>query len=34
VTFKLRDVRIGAPIDVEQTDLRIGANYSWNRGGA
>ncbi len=22
------------PIDVEQTDLRIGANYSWDRGAA
>jgi hypothetical protein len=32
VTFKIRDARTGAPIDVEQTDLRIGANYSWNRG--
>jgi Protein of unknown function (DUF2380) len=34
VTFKLRDTRTGAPIAVEQTDLRIGANYSWNRGAA
>ena len=34
VTFKLRDARTGAPIDVAQTDLRIGANYSWNRGAA
>ncbi len=34
VTFKLRDARTGAPIAVEQTDLRIGANYSWNRGAA
>ena len=34
VTFKLRDARTGAPIDVEQTDLRIGANYSWDRGAA
>ena len=34
VTFKIRDARTGAPIDVEQTDLRIGANYSWNRGAA
>ena len=34
VTFKLRDARNGAPIDVEQTDLRIGANYSWDRGAA
>jgi Protein of unknown function (DUF2380) len=34
VTFKLRDTRTGAPIAIEQTDLRIGANYSWNRGAA
>ncbi len=34
VTFKLRDAKTGAPIAVEQTDLRIGANYSWNRGAA
>jgi hypothetical protein len=34
VTFKLRDTRTGAPLAVEQTDLRIGANYSWNRGAA
>jgi hypothetical protein len=34
VTFKLRDARTGASIAVEQTDLRIGANYSWNRGAA
>src|ERR1700722_14080070 len=34
VTFKLRDTRTGAPIAVEQTDLRIGANYSWNRDAA
>ena len=34
VTFKIRDARTGAPIAVEQTDLRIGANYSWNRGAA
>jgi hypothetical protein len=34
VTFKIRDTRTGAPIAVEQTDLRMGANYSWNRGAA
>jgi hypothetical protein len=34
VTFKIRDTGTGAPIAVEQTDLRIGANYSWNRGAA
>lgn len=32
VTFRLRDTKSGKLIDVEQTDLRIGANYSWNRG--
>ena len=34
VTFKLRDARTGSVLAVEQTDLRIGANYSWNRGAA
>ncbi len=34
VTFKLRDARSAKLIDVEQTDLRIGANYSWDRGAA
>jgi len=34
VTYKLRDARTGKVIDVEQTDLRIGANYSWSRGAA
>ena len=34
VTFRLRDAKSGAVIDVEQTDLRIGASYSWNRGAA
>jgi hypothetical protein len=34
VTFKLRDTRTGSVLAVEQTDLRIGANYSWNRGAA
>jgi hypothetical protein len=32
VTFRLRDARTGALISVERTDLRMGANYSWNRG--
>ena len=32
VTYKLRDAKTGKIIDVEQSDLRIGANYSWNRG--
>ncbi len=34
VTYRIRDTRTGAVIAVEQTDLRIGADYSWNRGGA
>ena len=32
VTYKLRDAKTGKIIDVEQSDLRIGASYSWNRG--
>ncbi len=32
VTYKIRDAHTGAPVAVEQTDLRIGANYSWSRG--
>jgi hypothetical protein len=34
VTFRLRDARTGAVLAVEQTDLRMGANYSWGRGAA
>jgi hypothetical protein len=34
VTFHLRDARTGKLLSVEQTDLRMGANYSWNRGAA
>ena len=34
VAFKLRDARTGALIAIEQTDLRMGANHSWNRGAA
>jgi Protein of unknown function (DUF2380) len=34
VTYTLRDAHSGKVIDVEQTDLRIGANYSWPRGAA
>ncbi len=34
VTFKLRDAGTGELIAVEQTDLRMGANHSWNRGAA
>ena len=32
VTYKIRDVRSGALVDVEQTDLRAGANSAWSRG--
>jgi len=32
VTYKIRDVRSGALIDVQQTDLRAGANSAWSRG--
>src|SRR5438270_12467500 len=32
VTFKLRDARSGALVDVKQTDLRMGANVAWSRG--
>ena len=31
---KDRDARTGALVSVQQTDLRIGANYSWSRGAA
>jgi len=34
VTFRLRDARTGKLLAVERTDLRMGANYSWNRGAA
>jgi hypothetical protein len=34
VTFQLRDARTGNAVSVERTDLRMGANYSWNRGAA
>jgi Protein of unknown function (DUF2380) len=34
VAFRLRDARTGALVSVAQTDLRMGANYSWNRGAA
>ncbi|HXE24799.1 MAG TPA: DUF2380 domain-containing protein [Roseiarcus sp.] len=34
VTFQLRDARTGKLLSVERTDLRMGANYSWNRGAA
>jgi TolB-like protein len=32
VTFHLRDARTGKLLSAEQTDLRMGANYSWSRG--
>jgi hypothetical protein len=32
VTYKIRDVRSGTLVDVEQTDLRAGANSAWSRG--
>jgi hypothetical protein len=32
VTYKLRDARSGALVDVQQTDLRMGANVAWSRG--
>ena len=34
VRFQIRDARTGAPIIARQSDLRIGADYSWNRGAA
>ncbi len=34
VSFQIRDAQTGAPVLARQTDLRIGANYSWNRGTA
>ena len=32
VTYKIRDAKSGAIVDVEQTDLRAGANSAWSRG--
>jgi hypothetical protein len=34
VRFQIRDASTGAPIIARQSDLRIGADYSWNRGAA
>jgi len=34
VRFQIRDARTGASIIARQSDLRIGADYSWNRGAA
>ncbi len=31
VTYKIRDAQSGALVDVEQTDLRAGANSAWSR---
>jgi hypothetical protein len=32
VTYKIREVKSGELVDVEQTDLRAGANSAWSRG--
>jgi hypothetical protein len=32
VTYKIRDAKSGALVDVQQTDLRAGANSAWSRG--
>ena len=32
VTYKIRDARSGGLVDVQQTDLRMGANVAWSRG--
>jgi hypothetical protein len=32
VTYKIRNAESGALVDVEQTDLRAGANSAWSRG--
>jgi len=34
VAFQLRDAKTGATLASKQTDLRMGANYSWSRGAA
>ena len=34
VQFQIRDAHTGAMILARQSDLRIGADYSWNRGAA
>lgn len=34
VRFQIRDAQTGAVISNKQTDLRMGANYSWSRGAA
>lgn len=32
VTYKIRDAQSGGLVDVQQTDLRMGANVAWSRG--
>ena len=32
VTYKIRDAESGGLVDVQQTDLRMGANVAWSRG--
>lgn len=34
VRFQIRDAHTGALVLAAQSDLRIGADYSWNRGAA
>jgi len=34
VRFQIRDARTGALVLARQSDLRMGADYSWNRGAA
>jgi len=34
VRFQIRDARTGALVLARQSDLRLGADYSWNRGAA
>jgi hypothetical protein len=34
VGFRIRDARTGAMVIARQSDLRMGADYSWNRGAA
>jgi hypothetical protein len=34
VSFQLKDARTGALLAAQESDLRMGANYSWSRGAA
>ena len=34
VQYQIRDARTGSVISNKQTDLRMGADYSWSRGAA